>query len=85
MGAVITTHWSPQSYFGRQRTSCFQQRDHQRVVRSPTQLYFASVIGLIMTAVVVAITNYYTSMRYRPVQKIAHASRPAMPPTSLPD
>jgi K(+)-stimulated pyrophosphate-energized sodium pump len=44
------------------------------VVRSPTQLYLASVIGLIMTAVVVAITNYYTSMRYRPVQKIAHAS-----------
>jgi K(+)-stimulated pyrophosphate-energized sodium pump len=44
------------------------------VVRSPTELYFASVIGLIMTAVVVAITNYYTSMRYRPVQKIAHAS-----------
>jgi len=43
-------------------------------VRSPTQLYFASVIGLVMTAVVVAITNYYTSMRYRPVQKIAHAS-----------
>jgi len=44
------------------------------VVRSPTQLYFASVIGLVMTAVVVAITNYYTSMRYGPVQKIAHAS-----------
>ena len=44
------------------------------VVRSPTQLYFASVIGLVMTAVVVAITNYYTSMRYRPVQKIAYAS-----------
>ncbi|MFN2542519.1 MAG: sodium-translocating pyrophosphatase [Chthoniobacterales bacterium] len=43
-------------------------------VRSPTQLYCASVIGLIMTAVVVVITNYYTSMRYRPVQKIAHAS-----------
>src|ERR1043166_867234 len=43
-------------------------------VRSPTQLYCASVIGLIMTAVVVVITNYYTSMRYRPVQKIARAS-----------
>jgi K(+)-stimulated pyrophosphate-energized sodium pump len=42
--------------------------------RTPTQLYFASVIGLVMTAVVVVITNYYTSMRYRPVQKIAHAS-----------
>ncbi len=44
------------------------------IVRSPTQLYFASVIGLIMTAVVVVITNYYTSMRYQPVQKIARAS-----------
>jgi len=43
-------------------------------LRSPTQLYFASLVGLVMTAVVVAITNYYTSMRYRPVQKIANAS-----------
>jgi K(+)-stimulated pyrophosphate-energized sodium pump len=44
------------------------------IARSSTQLYFASLIGLVMTAVVVVITNYYTSMRYRPVQKIAHAS-----------
>src|SRR5438270_3972695 len=44
------------------------------VTRTPTQLYFASAIGLVMTAVVVAITNYYTSMRYSPVQKIARAS-----------
>jgi K(+)-stimulated pyrophosphate-energized sodium pump len=44
------------------------------LTRTPTQLYFASAIGLVMTAVVVVITNYYTSMRYRPVQKIAHAS-----------
>ncbi len=44
------------------------------LLRTPTQLYFASVIGLVMTAVVVVITNYYTSMRYRPVQKIARAS-----------
>src|SRR5256885_5639921 len=44
------------------------------VTRTPTQLYLASVIGLVMTAVVVAITNYYTSMRYSPVQKIARAS-----------
>jgi len=44
------------------------------VPRSPTQLYLASVIGLVMTAVVVVITNYYTSMRYAPVQKIARAS-----------
>ncbi len=44
------------------------------LTRTPTQLYFASLIGLVMTAVVVVITNYYTSMRYRPVQKIAYAS-----------
>src|SRR3954469_7937887 len=43
-------------------------------MRSPTQLYLASLVGLVMTAVVVAITNYYTSMRYRPLQKIARAS-----------
>jgi K(+)-stimulated pyrophosphate-energized sodium pump len=44
------------------------------LLRTPTQLYFASLVGLVMTAVVVVITNYYTSMRYRPVQKIARAS-----------
>ncbi|HEX3420214.1 MAG TPA: sodium-translocating pyrophosphatase [Candidatus Udaeobacter sp.] len=44
------------------------------VVRSPTQLYWASIVGIVMTAVVVVITNYYTSMHYRPVQKIARAS-----------
>jgi K(+)-stimulated pyrophosphate-energized sodium pump len=44
------------------------------IMRSPTQLYWASVVGLVMTAVVVAITNYYTSMHHRPVQKIARAS-----------
>src|SRR5947199_7070139 len=43
-------------------------------MRSPPHLYWASVVGLVMTAVVVVITNYYTSMRYRPVQKIARAS-----------
>jgi len=44
------------------------------ILRSPAQLYFASLIGLIMTPVIVALTNYYTSSHYRPVQKIAHAS-----------
>jgi K(+)-stimulated pyrophosphate-energized sodium pump len=44
------------------------------VMRSATDIYFASVVGLVMTAVVVVITNYYTSMHYRPVQKIARAS-----------
>jgi K(+)-stimulated pyrophosphate-energized sodium pump len=44
------------------------------VLRSPAQLYFASLIGLIMTPVIVALTNYYTSSNYRPVRKIAYAS-----------
>jgi K(+)-stimulated pyrophosphate-energized sodium pump len=44
------------------------------VLRSPAQLYFASLVGLIMTPVIVALTNYYTSSHFRPVQKIAQAS-----------
>jgi len=44
------------------------------VLRSPSQLYFASLIGLIMTPVIVALTNYYTSSNYAPVKKIAYAS-----------
>src|SRR2546428_6719830 len=44
------------------------------VLRSPAELYFASLVGLIMTPVIVALTNYYTSSHFRPVQKIAHAS-----------
>src|SRR5207237_1742080 len=44
------------------------------VPRSANDLYFASLIGLLMTGIVVLITNYFTSMRYRPVQTIARAS-----------
>src|SRR4051812_21634813 len=44
------------------------------VAHTSTDLYYASLIGLLMTAVVVVITNYYTSMHYGPVRKIARAS-----------
>src|SRR5437588_11304052 len=44
------------------------------IARSANDLYFASVIGLLMTGIVVVITNYYTSTRYAPVRKIAKAS-----------
>ena len=44
------------------------------IAHSANDLYFASVVGLIMTAVVVVITDYFTSMRFHPVQKIARAS-----------
>src|SRR5678815_1943278 len=41
---------------------------------SATDLYFASLVGLLMTGVVVVITNYYTSTSFAPVRKIAKAS-----------
>lgn len=43
-------------------------------VYGPERIYGASLIGLIMTGLVVAITNYYTSTHYSPVRKIARAS-----------
>ncbi len=39
-----------------------------------TSYYYASLVGLVMTAVVVVITDYYTSTEYSPVRKIALAS-----------
>jgi len=44
------------------------------VARSANDLYFASLVGLLMTGIVVVITNYYTSMNCGPVRKIAKAS-----------
>jgi K(+)-stimulated pyrophosphate-energized sodium pump len=41
---------------------------------TPQQIYFSALIGLAMTGVIVAITNYYTSAAYRPVHKIVRAS-----------
>ena len=43
-------------------------------VRSAESLFNASLIGLLMTGVVVLITNYYTSTSYAPVRRIAKAS-----------
>lgn len=37
-------------------------------------IYLAALIGLVMTGIIVAITNYYTSTAYSPVRKIARAS-----------
>jgi K(+)-stimulated pyrophosphate-energized sodium pump len=37
-------------------------------------LYFAALIGLVLTAAMVVITEYYTSTEYAPVKKIADAS-----------
>ena len=43
-------------------------------LRTANDLYFASLVGLLMTGIVVVITNYYTSMSFGPVRKIAKAS-----------
>ncbi|CAA9268852.1 MAG: Pyrophosphate-energized proton pump [uncultured Chthoniobacterales bacterium] len=42
---------------------------------SANSLYFAALVGLALTGLVVLITNYYTSTHYRPVRKIAEASQ----------
>ncbi|MEZ5404880.1 MAG: sodium-translocating pyrophosphatase [Verrucomicrobiia bacterium] len=43
-------------------------------VKSATSLYYASLVGIVMTYVVVLITNYYTSTQYDPVRRIARSS-----------
>ena len=37
-------------------------------------IFFASLVGLVVTALMVIITDYYTSTKYNPVKKIAKAS-----------
>jgi K(+)-stimulated pyrophosphate-energized sodium pump len=43
-------------------------------VYSLVQLYLASLVGLVVTAAIVLITEYYTATKYAPVQSIAKAS-----------
>jgi len=43
-------------------------------VYSVQNLYFAALIGLVLTAAMVIITEYYTATEYSPVRKIAEAS-----------
>ena len=45
-----------------------------QILYTSHQLYLASIVGLAMTVVAVAITNYYTSTEYNPVRKIAKSS-----------
>lgn len=39
------------------------------------KLYFASLIGLVVTGLIVIVTEYYTSKSFAPVQRIAMASK----------
>ncbi len=38
------------------------------------KLYFSAIVGLLVTVLMVVITDYYTAKRFRPVQSIAKAS-----------
>ncbi|HLC64307.1 MAG TPA: sodium-translocating pyrophosphatase [Patescibacteria group bacterium] len=44
------------------------------LVNSTLNLYFTALIGLVVTALMVVITEYYTSTKYRPVRSIAKSS-----------
>lgn len=41
---------------------------------STTEIFLCAIIGLVMTGVMVVITEYYTSTKYKPVKDIAQAS-----------
>ena len=42
--------------------------------KNPLNLFLATIVGLVITLLLNVITEYYTSTKYRPVQKIAEAS-----------
>jgi K(+)-stimulated pyrophosphate-energized sodium pump len=44
------------------------------VGREMTNLFWSTIVGLVVTAALVLITDYYTSKSYRPVKSIAEAS-----------
>lgn len=43
-------------------------------IYDPLNLFFASLVGLMVTALIVVITEYFTSSKYYPVRSIAEAS-----------
>jgi K(+)-stimulated pyrophosphate-energized sodium pump len=48
--------------------------DASKTVISGLSIFYTTLIGLILTAAMVVITEYYTSTEYAPVKQIAEAS-----------
>ncbi|MCL5009722.1 MAG: sodium-translocating pyrophosphatase [Candidatus Parvarchaeota archaeon] len=46
-------------------------------------IFFSTVVGLIVMILIVVVTDYYTSAEYKPVHKIADASRAGAGPTVI--
>ncbi len=42
---------------------------------NPTNVYFSALIGLVVTALLIVITEYYTGTQYKPVKELAAASQ----------
>ncbi len=45
------------------------------MTNNPLNLFFAAMVGLVITLLINVVTEYYTSTEYRPVRKIAEASQ----------
>jgi len=44
------------------------------IIRSPMDLFYCGMAGLVVTALIVMITEYYTGTNFRPVRSVAQAS-----------
>ncbi|MBS0659938.1 MAG: sodium-translocating pyrophosphatase [Verrucomicrobia bacterium] len=53
----------------------FNQGKANELLVTPAAVFGCALVGLVLTFIVVLITNYYTSTEYSPVRKIADASK----------